>query len=121
MIKAKPVISSIGKGETPIYRLVSTPVSTVCENEFVTRMAKTSGKSAVECRYWLDLIRAQKQAALLANKAVDLGFSYCRLYAAGTINSVTDKPTKERNPVKARAWFKGDFADEIAAIEEAMK
>ena len=117
MIKVKPVITSIGQGETPIYRLAATPVSTITETEFLDKLVAETGKGAAECRYWLDLIRNQKQAYLLQNNAVDLGFSYARLYASGSLNSLTDQPTKEKNPVKVREWFKGAFADEIAKIE----
>ena len=54
---------------------------------------------------------------LSENSAVDLGFLFSKLYIGGTIASLTDQPTKSKNPVLPRIFFKGDFSERFKQYE----
>jgi len=116
-IKCKAVLANLSVGETPCYRLVPQDVKKISETEFLSRIAEKAGQDIVQARYWLDTFRDVFYAYLAANKAIDLNFLYGKLYVGGSLNSVTEQPTKEKNPVKPRICAKGDLAKAIAALD----
>jgi len=116
-IKVKAVLSNLAIGENPVYRAVPKDVVKVSETEFLRRIAVKSGQDVVQARFWLDTFRDVLYSALAANQAVDLNFMYAKLYVGGSLNSITEQPTKEANPIKPRIYAKGELADAIASIE----
>lgn len=116
-IKCKAVMSNLSVGETPCYRLVPQDVKKITEAEFLSRLAEKAGQDAVQARYWLDTFRDVFYSYLAENKAIDLNFLYGKLYVGGSLNSVTEQPTKDANPVKPRIFAKGELASAIAALD----
>jgi len=116
-IKCKAVLSNLSVGETPCYRLVPQDVKKIDEAEFLSRLAVKAGQDVVQARYWLDTFRDVFYSYLAENKAIDLNFLYGKLYVGGSLNSVTEQPTKETNPVKPRIFAKGELASAIAALD----
>ena len=116
-ISVKAVMNSVGSGETPDYHLLAKDPRHVPENELLRRLAEKSGFDASKGRYWMDNFQCTLFEALAANETVDCGFMYAKLYPTGTIPSLTAQPTKEANPVKGRVFFKGEFANRLAALE----
>jgi len=116
-IKCKAVMSNLSVGEAPVYRLVPQDVKKIDESEFLSRLAAKAGQDIVQARYWLDTFRDVFYAYLAENKAIDLNFLYGKLYVGGSLNSVTEQPTKEANPVKPRIFAKGELASAIAEID----
>ena len=116
-IKCKAVLSNLSVGEPPCYRLVPQDVTKIDEAEFLSRLATKAGQDTVQARYWLDTFRDVFYAYLAENKAIDLNFLYGKLYVGGSLNSITDQPTKEANPVKPRIFAKGELASAIAALD----
>jgi len=116
-IKCKAVLSNLSVGESPCYRLVPQDVKKIDEAEFLSRLAQKAGQDTVQARYWLDTFRDVFYAYLAENKAIDLNFLYGKLYVGGSLNSVTEQPTKAANPVKPRIFAKGELANAMAAIE----
>lgn len=116
-IPVQAVLSSLPVGETSIYRLTSVNVKKVTEPEFMKLMSVKTGMTEALCRFFGDCQRDVIYTCLGNNEAVDMGFLYAKLYPTGTIASLTEQPTKEANPIKARVFFKGDFAKKIAQFE----
>jgi len=116
-IKCKAVMSNLSVGQAPCYRLVPQDVKKINETEFLSRLATKAGQDAVQARYWLDTFRDVFYSFLAENKAVDLNFLYGKLYVGGSLNSVTEQPTKEANPVKPRIFAKGELASSIASLD----
>jgi len=116
-IKCKAVLSNLSVGETPVYRLVPQDVKKISETEFLSRLAQKAGQDTVQARYWLDTFRDVFYSYLAENKAVDLNFLYGKLYVGGSLNSVTEQPTKAGNPVKPRIYAKGELAAAIAMLD----
>ena len=119
MIKCKAVLSSFAVGEQPCYRLVPKDVKKISETDFLARLAQKAGQDPVQARYWLDSFRDVLFGYLADNKAVDLNFLYGKLYVGGSLNSVTDQPTKEANPIRPRIFAKGALAAAIAMLDVA--
>lgn len=116
-IKVKAVMSTLPVGEKPLYRLVVTEPYHVGEEDFLQFLAAEMGQTQTQGRYWLDSFRNLLFKLLAENADVDLGFMFAKLYVGGSVESIGDQPTKERNPVRGRVFFKGPFADRLKAIE----
>lgn len=111
------VLSSMKVGDIPVYRLVTKNGKKLTEAEFLVLLSQKIKQSPEEARYWLDSFREVLFALLSENTSVDLGFLFAKLYIGGTIASLTDQPTKEKNPVLPRIYFKGDFAERFKQYE----
>lgn len=118
-IRAKAVLTKLPVGEQMLYRLVAIDPHRVTEGEFLHLLATEMGQSESKCRYWLDTFRNLLFRLLTENADVDLGFLMAKLYVGGSIKSMGEQPTKERNPVRGRIIFKGDFASRLKAMEVA--
>jgi len=116
-IPVEAVLMNGAIGETDQCRLIAKNTKKVGEGEFLQRMSTKTGMDIPFCRFWSDSQRDVLYTALGENCAVDLGYLYAKLYPTGTIPSLTAQPTKEENPVKARVFFKGEFADKVAQFE----
>lgn len=115
-IPIRAVPNTVGPGEEPNYRLVAKDTKHIAEEELLRRLAEQAGFDIPKGRYWMDVLQDVLFAALAANETVDAGFLYAKLYPTGTIPSLTAQPTKEANPVKGRVFFKGEFANRLAAL-----
>lgn len=116
-IPIKAILNSVKPGETPDYHLLAKNPRHVQEDEILRRLMTKTGRDAPAERYWMDTFQGILYDALAANETVDCGFLYAKLYPTGTIPSLTAQPTKEANPVRGRVFFKGPFAQRLAAIE----
>lgn len=116
-IRTKAVLTKLPVGERTLYRLVATDPHRVTEGEFLQLLAAEMGQSESQGRYWLDSFRNLLFRLLSENADVDLGFLMAKLYVGGSIESIGEQPTKERNPVRGRVIFKGDFANRLKAME----
>lgn len=116
-IKAKAVLTKLPVGERTLYRLLASCPYHIGEEAFLRYMAEEMGISLAQCRFWLDTFRNLLFRLLSENADIDLGFLLAKLYVGGSIESIGDQPTKERNPVLGRVFFKGDFAEQLKAIE----
>ena len=116
-IKVKAVMSTLPVGEKTLYRLVVTEPHHVGEDEFLQTLAEEMGQTQTQGRYWLDSFRNLLFRLLSENADVDLGFMSAKLYASGSIESISDQPTKEKNPVRGRIFFKGQFAEKLKALD----
>lgn len=116
-IPIKAVLSHLTAGEVPVFRLMAKDTKKIGEGEFLRRMSVQTGMDLAQCRYWSDNQRDVLYACLAENCAVDIGYLYAKLYPTGTIPSLTAQPTKAANPVKARAFFKGPFAENVASFD----
>lgn len=112
-IMTRAVLAHSAVGEIPRYRLVTTNSAHLDEKAFVTRMMALTGESDMECRYWLDAFRKTLFGALGSNESVDIGFMFGKLYVGGSIGSLAEQPSPAANPVRARIFVKGEFADMI--------
>lgn len=115
MVKA--AMTRLPVGERAVYRLVPSQVTKMTEGQFVILLSKISGYDQSKCRYWLDTFRMGLAQAMMENICVDLGFMLAKLYVGGSIESLGEQPTKEKNPVRGRVFFKGDVAKAFAEIE----
>lgn len=116
-VKVKAVMTHMGTGEHPCYRLVTLGTTKVNEQEVLARLAKITGTDEVRSRYWLDAFQMVLFDALSNNECVDLSFLIAKLFASGSIKGMGDQPTKSENPVVGFVGFKGAFAEKLAQIE----
>jgi len=116
-IPVKSVLSNLTVEGQPCYRLLVANTKKIDESEFLRLLSKKTGMDETKCRYWSDNQRDVLYSCLAENGSVDIGYLYAKLYPTGTIATLTDQPTKEANPVKARAFFKGAFAQKVAQLE----
>ena len=107
---------SIGPGGVPIYRMSTKGSKNLSEADILQRLSQKSGLDVTKNRFWMDVFRDVLFQSLSSNETLDLGFMYAKLYPTGTIPSLTAQPTPEANPVKGRIYFKGEFAEKLAAI-----
>lgn len=108
---------SIGPGGVPVYRMTAKGAKNLTEEDILNRISKMSGMDVSKSRYWMDNMRDTMFQSLASNETLDFGFMYAKLYPTGTIPSLTSQPTPEANPVKGRIYFKGEFAEKLAAIK----
>lgn len=116
-IKVKPTLTPFSVGGNTVFRLVTDNPEKTDETKFLIGLSDKIKLGCSQCRAFLDGFRDTLFENLTENKAVDLGFMYAKLYATGSLTSLTEQPTKERNPVKACIWLRGELADQIARIE----
>ena len=111
------VLSSMKVGDVPVYRLVPKNAKKLTESEFLAILSQKVKQSPEEARYWLDCFREVLFGQLSENTAVDLGFLFSKLYIGGTIASLADQPTKQKNPVLPRIYFKNEFSERFKQYE----
>ena len=116
-IKTKPVLSNFGEGETPIYRLAVQGANAVSSTAFMSKLAEKIKVGSSQLSAYADAFCAVLLEELLQNKAVDGGFFYARLNVKGSISSLGEPLTKEKNPVVISIWFKGELAEKVKEIE----
>lgn len=114
---SKSVLTKLPVGERTLYRLIPSNPQHIGEEEFLRYLAEEMGQTQTQGRYWLDTFRNLLFRLLSENADIDLGFLLAKLYVGGSIESISDQPTKEKNPVRGRVFFKGDFAERLKAIE----
>ena len=117
LIKAKAVLAKLPVGERTLFRLVTVDPHRVTEGEFLQLLATDMGQTEPQGRYWLDSFRNLMFRLLSENAEIDLGFLMAKLYVGGSIESIGDQPTREKNPVRGRVVFKGEFAKRLKAME----
>ena len=116
-VKVKAVLTKLPVGEKTLYRLVASNPQKIGEVEFLQFLATEMGISPSQSRYWLDSFRNLLFRLLSENADIDLGFLLAKLYVGGSIESLGEQPTKEKNPVRGRIFFKGDFAEQLKAMD----
>lgn len=116
-IKVKAVLTKLPVGERSVYRFVASNPQYITEEEFLQLLATEMGQPQTQGRYWLDSFRELLFRLLSENADIDLGFMLAKLYIGGSVDSIGEQPTKERNPVRGRVFFKGELADRLKALE----
>ena len=116
-IKGKPVLINFGEGETPGYRIVPKDITPVSAAEFQSKLADKIKLDAAQLAAYASGFCIVLLEELLQNKAVDGGFFYARLNVKGSISSLDEPLTKEKNPVVISVWFKGELAEKVKEIE----
>ena len=116
-ITAKAIPSNLEVGEQSLYRLVPKNTVKFTEDEFLAALAEKVNQDKIQARYWCDAFRDVLFTKLLSNFAVDLGFLYAKLHIGGSLNSATEQPSKEKNPVRARIFSKGILEEAFDAVE----
>ena len=111
------VLSAMKVGDVSVYRLVPKNAKKLTEAEFLNLLSQKIKQSPEEARYWLDCFREVLFGQLSENTAVDLGFLFSKLYIGGTIASLNDQPTKDKNPVLPRIFFKNEFSERFKQFE----
>ena len=116
-IPVNATLVKIGPGADPAYRMSAKGAKNLKEEDVLNRISAISGQEPAKSRFWMDVFREMMYQSLASNETLDLGFMFAKLYPTGTIPSLTAQPTKEANPVKGRIFFKGEFAERLAALE----
>lgn len=116
-IPVKAVMTTVGEGGTPLYRLLTKNPRHLSESDILMRLGIKSGMEISKARYWMDNLKDVIFEALSANETVDCGFLFAKIYPTGTISSMMAQPTKAENPVKGIVYFKGSLAQRLAMID----
>ena len=111
------MLVNLREGETPVFRLVPENSTKINCDQFLELVAKKAQSDIVQARYWFDAFASTLGTKLAENCAIDLGDLFAKLVVLGSLQSVGDKPTKEKNPVRARIYAKGALAEMLKAIE----
>lgn len=115
-MNVKAVLSNLSTGGNPCYRLVIDGGVTINQDAFVTRYADNLRLSIADARYAVDKFFATLHELVMANKAVELEFMGARLVVKGSLRSMNQQPTKDKNPVVLQITAKGRLADSLAEI-----
>lgn len=116
-IKVKAVLTKLPVGEKSVYRFVASNPQYVTRERFLQLLAADMGQSQSLSRYWLDSFKELLFKLLSENADVDLGFMLAKLYIGGSVDSIGEQPTEEKNPVRGRVFFKGDMVDRLKALQ----
>lgn len=116
-INVKAVLSNLAPGSQPFYRLVPQGITTITKDQFVMLLADQLGLAPSEAQYTVDRVWSLIMKLLMENKRVELPYLSASLAITGSVKSMTDQPTKEKNPVVVRLLVKGDAADKINEVK----
>lgn len=116
-INVKAVLSNLAAGEKPFYRLVPQGITTITKDQFVMLLADQLGLAPSEAQYTVDRLWSLIMKLLMENKRIELPYLSVSLAITGSVKSMTDQPTKEKNPVVVRIVVKGEAAEKIGEVK----
>lgn len=115
-LKVRAIPSNLEVGGRNCYRILPVGCDTINTDAFVKLFAEALRLKSSDAQFTLDKFWEVCQSCLLENKAIELEFMSMRLVIEGSLNSMNEQPTLEKNPVRIRIIVKGEAAREAAAI-----
>lgn len=116
ILEFKAVASNLGKGESALYRCVPVGVTSMKATEFIQSFANDLDIPASRAQYFLDVLAKKLVTVVMERKIVDLGWMSARLVIEGSLQNMTEQPTKANNPVRIRISFKGPVDEALKSI-----
>lgn len=116
VINAKAILSNLSAGEKSCWRLVPTGITTADDGEFIATYAANLRDTKANAQYAADQFVDTLLKFALANKAVELEYLGARLTIEGSLKSMNEQPTPEKNPVRLKITIKGEAAKRLAEL-----
>lgn len=116
-IEVKAILSNLAKGDKPFYRLVPQGIVTITKDQFMMLLADHLGVAPSDAQYTLDRAWSLILNLVMQNKRIELPYLSFSLAVTGSVKSMTDQPTKEKNPVVLRMLVKGEAAEKIGGVK----